>query len=104
MKGSRFKEIGCEQKHFVILERIENDGPVSFNTPANMEEQLERIAPDSTNDQWFWAEGFAKRDENPALRSIPLKDHAGTIGFSEYGWLAYEIAFIEEVRIDDFEH
>jgi hypothetical protein len=69
-----------------------------------MEEQLERIAPDSTNDQWFWAEGFAERDENTTLRSIPLKDHAATIGFTEYGWSTEEIAFIEEVRIDDFEH
>jgi hypothetical protein len=69
-----------------------------------MEEQFERITPDATNDQLFGAEGFAERDENIALRSISLKDRAATIGFTEYGWLAYEIAFLEEIRIDDFEH
>jgi hypothetical protein len=78
--------------------------PVSFNTTTKLEKQFERIAPDATTDQLCWAEGFAERDENTALRSILLKDYADTIGFTECGSLAYEIAFLEEVRIDNFEH
>jgi hypothetical protein len=59
MKGSRFREIGGEQKHFVILEHIESGVPVTFNTPTKMDEQFERMVPDATNDQLRWAERFA---------------------------------------------
>jgi hypothetical protein len=104
MKSSRFREIGREWKHFRILERIESGVPVSFNTSTKMEEQFERIAPDVTNNQLCWAERFAERDENTALRSILLKARVATIGFTEYAWLAYEIAFLEEVRTNDFEY
>jgi hypothetical protein len=38
MKSFHFKEIGREQKHFVLLERIESGVPVMLNTSTKMEE------------------------------------------------------------------
>jgi hypothetical protein len=38
MKSFHFREIRGEQKHFVVLERIESGMPVMFNTPTTMEE------------------------------------------------------------------
>jgi hypothetical protein len=104
MQNFRFREICREQKHFATIECIESGAPVIFNTPTKIEEQFERIAPDVINDQLRCAEGFAERNENTALKSILLKDRADTMGFTKYGLLAYEIAFLGEVKIDDFEH
>jgi hypothetical protein len=98
MEGSKFEKVGQEQRHFVILERRENGVPIIFKVPLDQRKDFERIAVNTTNNQFSEAANHADRDGHAVIRDIPLGARVATLGFTKsshgYGVPAYKITFL----------
>ncbi|MDR0693429.1 MAG: hypothetical protein LBF49_02565 [Puniceicoccales bacterium] len=100
MEGRNFKEVGHEQKRFVILERVENGVSTIFKVSPDKRKDFERIGAHTINDQFHLAANYADRDGNAVIKGILLGARVATVGFaySSYGYKrpAYKITFLNE--------